>query len=180
MEVTGHYSGVYWDEENLFGGESMEDVQNHLGIQVESGLGNYRALRFRLERITLSNADDDDDSAFMVYSAGPKFGSRSERLAVYLPVGFATSEGMESSESWQIHPTVILGFPFGRDMELIGSGKLLIPIGNDNDVLFAANVGLGIGMGSLVIRPETGFLMNPGENGYFKQFSLGVSFRGGD
>jgi len=179
FEITGYYSGIFMDEENLFGGAKMEDLQRHIGLQVEAGVGRSMAFRGRLERITFSNVDDDDDvSPYMVYALGPKFGNRTETMALYLPVGFATSDAMESASDLQFHPTLILGFPMGRDMELLGSGKLLIPIG-DGDTLFAANIGLGIDVGSLVIRPETGFLMNPGEDGYFKQFSLGVSYRGG-
>ncbi len=179
MEVTGHYSRVFFDGEGLLGGEEMDEVQDHLGLQYETGIGRNKALRLRLERITFNFDDEDeDDSGIYVIAGGPKFGHRAERAALYLPIGFATGDDIKTSKTWQIHPTLIYSHRFGRMLELNLSGKALIPLScEDCDATFAANVGLAIGAGRLLFRPEMGALTNPGEDGYYKHFSLGVSYR---
>ncbi|HQU71054.1 MAG TPA: hypothetical protein PKV71_06630 [Calditrichia bacterium] len=56
--------------------------------------------------------------------------------------------------------------------------ETLIPIGNpDLDVLVAFNLGLGISsdLNRWALRPEVGYLFNPGENGHYFHWSLGVS-----
>jgi hypothetical protein len=179
VEITGYYSGLYFDDEGLISGESMEEMQDHFGLQMETGFGTRKSLRLRVERITFSG-DIDDPDAFTVFAAGPKFGQRAERFALYFPVGFATGSGLNSSKTWQVHPTLIVGFPVSGSLEINGSGKILLPLNcKDCDETVAVNIGLAFAAGPLMIRPETGIMVNPGEDGHIKQFSLGVSYRSG-
>ena len=42
------------------------------------------------------------------------------------------------------------------------------------------NLGLGIGnFERLVVRPEVGILINPGEDGHFRHFSIGLTYYAG-
>lgn len=65
-----------------------------------------------------------------------------------------------------------------RPHEINTSAKAVIPLNReDSDVLIAFNLGAGLSrnMEKWVLRPEVGILLNPGEDGYFMHFSVGLS-----
>ena len=77
---------------------------------------------------------------------------------------------------------MLLTGPVNSHVEVNGSIKGLIPLAKDGgDTLVAFNVGLGVGdLEKWVIRPEVGFLFNPGESGHFTQFGIALTvFAGG-
>src|SRR6266571_4160616 len=107
---------------------------------------------------------------------------REDKVALSVPVGFAFGEDVESGKTWAVHPTLLLTGPVNSHLEVNGSLKGLIPLSKDGgDTLVAFNVGLGVGdLEKWVIRPEVGFLFNPGESGHFTQFGIGLTiFAGG-
>jgi hypothetical protein len=170
VEVTPSYSAVSSSDEG-----ERESVQDHFGVQVATGVSDRVDLRARYERINLK----DDDSGVNVLGFGPKFGLVGDRLAFYVPVGFAFGEGIEVSETFQVHPTLLLTVPVHESIELNGSVKALIPITErDIDDLIAFNFGVGLGpdLRRWVIRPEIGFLFNPGEGGHFRHLSIGLTY----
>jgi hypothetical protein len=69
-----------------------------------------------------------------------------------------------------VHPAV----------ELNWAAKYLVPLSEEGgDNLLAFNLGLGLGppQGRWTLRPEVGWLINPGEEGHYTQFSIGLSVR---
>lgn len=174
VEVTPSYSDVRFSGE----GET-EKVQSQFGVQLGTGIAEKADLRLRLERISVS--EDGEDVEVYVVGGGPKFALVPDRVAFYLPVGFAFGSDIETSETFQTHPTLIGTLPLSRGLDVTGSTKALVPLGNDHDITVAFNLGLGIGEGisPVVLRPEVGMLINPGEEGRFWHFSLGLSYAGG-
>lgn len=171
VEVTPAYSTVSFTDEG-----DTEKVQDHYGLQVATGVSDKVDLRARFEHVRV------DEESVNVIGAGPKFGLLRDRVALFVPVGFAFGSGVEVSDTWQVHPTIIGTVPVVPDrLELNGSAKALIPIANsDAETLVAFNVGAGIGsLNSLVIRPEVGFLFNPGESGHFRHFTIGMTYYAG-
>ena len=168
-EITPSFSAIYIDDTDT------EHVQNHLGIQAAFGMSDSVDFRMRFERITL---DKDGDNLFNVLAFGPKIGIVEDTVALNLPVGFALSDSTDSSETWQFHPTLLFTLLSESNFELNTSAKALIPLKNDEiDTLVAFNIGMGISgdMEKWAIRPELGFLLNPGEDGHFMHLSIGLA-----
>lgn len=175
-EITPSFSMVRSSEEDA---DSFE--QRQFGVHAGVGLTERVDLRMRFERITVEEGDDESGAVY-VLGAGPKFGLVPDRLALYIPVGFAFGSDIEVGETFQVHPTMLVTYPVMPGLDVTGSGKVLVPLASDGgDALLAFNVGLGIGegRGPVVLRPEVGMLINPGEDGRFWQFSLGLSYQTG-
>ena len=149
--------------------EYSSKVQDEFGLQLATGIHDRVDLRARYVYVEGVN----------VLGFGPKVGLVRDKVAVYLPVGFAFGENTEAGKSWQFHPTLLLTAPVNRNVELIASAKALIPF-SEGDTTFAFNFGAGFGdLDRWAIRPEIGFLVDPGESGHYTQFSLGLTFFAG-
>jgi hypothetical protein len=170
IEATPAYSAVFFSA-----ADDTERVQNHFGFQAATGISSRTDLRIRYERIAFY----DSDAAVNVLGLGPKFGLLPDRVALYVPVGFAFGSDIETSDTFQVHPTLLLTLQVHQFAEVNGSVKALIPITErDIDDLVAFNVGLGLGpdLRRWAVRPEVGFLFNPGEEGHFRHFSIGLTY----
>lgn len=166
-EITPAYSYVQWSDEG-----EREKVQDDFALHVATGLNQRTDLRMRYEMVKL------DENVVHVLAAGPKFSVLPQRLALYTPVGFGFGSDVESSETWQFHPTLLYTMPVSPQLEVNTSAKAQIPLNaGDEDNLLAFNLGLAMGpdLAEWAIRPEVGMLINPGEDGSFWHFSLGFS-----
>ena len=172
-EITPSFSTVSFQNE----GES-EHVQNHYGVQVGYGISDRADFRFRLERIQLDTNGEESVGATVI-GLGPKIGRRHGPVALYLPVGMAFGEDVDEDESIEFHPTLLTSIPLLPEVEFNPSFKVLIPLTREGaDVLVAVNLGMGLGqIDRFAIRPELGFLFNPGEEGNYRHFSLGLAIR---
>ncbi len=172
IEVTPAYSAVFFSYE-----DDTDRAQNQLGFQIATGVGARTDIRLQYERITLH--DDPDREVANVLGFGPKFGLLPDHIAVYVPVGFAFGGRIETSETFQVHPTLLLTLPLLEFAEINGSAKALIPItdrARDDLVAFNIGVGLGPDLTRWVLRPEIGILFNPGEDGHYRHFSIGLTY----
>jgi hypothetical protein len=176
VELTPSYSHVDVSAE----GESSK-LQDNFGLHVATGLNSRVDLRFRLEHIRGedNNSEDDLELNATAVGFGPKFGIIPDQLALALPVGFAFGDDIDVSDTWQIHPTLIWTIPVSDAFEINSSVKALVPLSDGpGDALVALNLGLGIGpqLSRWAIRPEVGFLRDPGEDGTIRHFSIGMTF----
>jgi hypothetical protein len=183
MEITPSYSQVHYSDD-----EDLDIVQHHFGVQFATGIGSGIDLRLRYESIHADGDWDDEGGnwsgmepmfdAVNVFGIGPKFGLVKDRLALFVPVGFAFGSDIQTGETVQIQPTLLFSVPFDRHIELTTGAKALLSLDSDNDDLYALNLGLGLSkdLTSWAVRPEVGLLRNPGEDGTFWHFSLGFSF----
>ena len=113
-EVTAHYSMV-----------SLKDAkaQDQIGVQGGFGITDNADIRVRYERIYL----EDSDRVPEVFGFGPKFSLHSDHAAaLYLPVGFAFGEDVETSKTWEFHPTFLATQSFTPWLELNVSAKALL------------------------------------------------------
>jgi len=153
-------------------GENGGHVQDEYGVQVATGVLDRLDLRARYMRVEGING----------VAFGPKLSVVKDKVALSVPVWFAFGKDVESGKTWAVHPTLLLTGPVNSHLEVNGSIKGLIPLSKDGgDKLVAFNVGLGVGdLEKWVIRPEVGFLFNPGESGHFTQFGIALTvFAGG-
>ena len=157
------------------GGGDSSHVQDHAGIQLATGVHDAVDLRVRYEHVWV-----DGGGGVNVLGFGPKIRLFRNYAAFYVPVGFAFGGGIDSGETWAVHPTLLLTGQVHPSVEINWSAKYLVPFSEDaGDNLLAFNLGLGLGpaSGRWTVRPEFGWLIDPGDDGHFTQFSLGVSWR---
>jgi hypothetical protein len=150
-------------------------VQNQAGLQLATGVHDKVDLRVRYERVMV-----EDAPGVNVLGFGPKIQLFKDYAALYVPVGFAFGGGIESSESWAVHPTLLLTGQVHPAVELNWAAKYLVPLSEEGgDNLLAFNIGLGLGppKGRWTLRPEFGWLIDPGDEGHYTQWSIGLSVR---
>lgn len=177
VEVTPSFSSVSISSQ----GESKH-LQNHFGIQAGLGVNRIMDFRLRYERISIDVENFDpgttESIGINVIGFGPKFSLVKDRVAIYVPVGFAFGEDIEVSSTWQVHPTLLLTLPISKYIEFNPSAKVLIPFKSEQETFVVFNLGIGVStnLERWVIRPEIGFLYNPGESGHFMHLSLGFTY----
>lgn len=165
-DVTASFSSVSWNDEN-----GNEHFQNHVDIQASYGLTDQVDFRMRFAHVFT-----EGEEGFNILGGGPKFSIVPKKFSFYLPVGFAFGGGIESGSTWQIHPTLLGTIPVSEKFEINPSTKMLIPF-DEGDNTLAFNLGLGIMLpNGFTLRPEYGILVNPGEEGYFTHFSVGMTY----
>jgi hypothetical protein len=165
VELTPSASTVYFSDSG-----GSDHLQDHVGLQVATGVSPKVDLRFRYEHVI---------GGVNVFGLGPKLQLVKDRVAFYAPVGFAIGGGIETSKTWELQPTLLFTQPATSTVDLNLSAKYLIPLHGGGDGLVALNVGLGLGPESKkwAFWPEVGWLFDPGNSGHFTQASLGFSFR---
>ncbi len=167
VEVTPSYSTVAFTEDR-----ESEGIQNHIGAQVAVGLSDKVDLRIRLEHIWVK----DDSFSEQVFGVGPKISLAKDRVAAYLPVGFALSD---IGGSFEFHPTLLFTLPVVQNqIDFNPAAKYLIAFCEDCENLLAFNLGLALSndLSKWAFRTEYGFLINPGESGSYRHFTVGFSF----
>lgn len=167
IEATGSYSTV-----SISNDGERNHAQDHFGLQLAYGISDKIDLRARYEYIW-----GEADVTANVFGIGPKFSIVKDRLAGYLPLGFAFGGSIEeSSKTWQIQPTIIATFPVVDFLDINPSFKVLFPFAKDTETSIALNLGLGFKLSNkFTIRPEYGILFSPGDEGSFGQFSIGMT-----
>jgi hypothetical protein len=173
VEVTPSYSAVLLSADG-----DTRHVQDDLGVQVATGVSPGFELRGRIEHVEAGGLFDDGPSINW-FSAGAKIALAGDRLAAYLPIAFAVNEDFDDLGEVIAAPTLLATVPLRENQtELNFSGKALIPLSNDGNVLAAANVGLALGsdLSCWALRPEAGILFHPGDDGFYAHISLGLSF----
>lgn len=170
FEFTPSYSSVAMTAES-----ETDGIQNHIGLRAAYGITPRMDLRMVYERVWLK--EDDFGDGVDVIGLGPKFSLVENMVAVSLPVGRAFGE--ETDDTWQFHPTVLLTLPAIPDkLDITLAPKYLFTFCEDCDDLIAVNLGLALSnnLKKWAVRPEYGLLYNPGEDGHFSQFSIGVTY----
>jgi len=175
FEVTPSFSMVYFSDKG-----SMEHYQDDYGLQIAYGLENKSNFHLRYEFINVPPMEElyGESISANVLGFGPKIGIVKDRIAFCLPIGFAFGGNIEDiSDTWEFHPTLIATLPVSNNFEFNPSSKVLVPLSGDSDILIAFNLGAGIStnLDKWAIRPEAGFLLNPGEEGHFTHVSIGVT-----
>jgi hypothetical protein len=149
---------------------ATEHIQNHYGLHFAYGIANKIDLRARYEYIGVA----DECGKANAFGIGPKFSLLKDRIAAYVPVGFAFGGDVEGIEEFEIQPTLLFTVPAGKYIEFNPSAKGII----GDELYFAFNLGLGLStnLSKYVIRPEYGIFIDPGSSGHYGQFSIGATF----
>lgn len=175
LEITPSVSYVSFSSE----GES-EHLQTHFGARIAYGMAPRVELRGIFEHVAIEDVGTGEISGTNLVGFGPKFGLVPDRISLYAPLGFVTGGGAESGDSWTFAPTLIARALSTPNFELVPAVKAFVPLGGDGrDLLIGFHLGAGLSsdMNRWAIRPEIGFVRNPGEDGTAWGGSLGLSLR---
>lgn len=168
LEVTPSYTTMAYPRDKETGEAGS---QSHLGLQAAYGLSEKVDLRFRFEHIWESGYGDNNEQ---VIALGPKFSVVKDRMALYLPFGTALSDFSTA----QLQPTVLFTLPVVRDkIDFNPSAKYLLTFCEDCVDYWAFNLGMAFSndVRKWAFRMEYGFLLTPGDEGTYRQFSCGLS-----
>ena len=171
VQLTPSYSYVQFRDD----GDS-DKAQDEFGLQVAAGLTERVEVRARYFAVRVS--DEDESEIVSVLAAGPKFSLVEDQVALYAPIGFGFGADIETGETFQFQPTLLVTLPLSERFELNPSAKAQIWLNADEaDNLLAFNLGAGISrdLSRWAIRPEVGLLVNPGEDGAYLHLGLGFS-----
>jgi len=176
-EATPGYSAYLAEDEG-----DMDKIQDHFLVQGGYGLSNFLDLRLRYEHVSALNIEGDSIKA-NILAFGPKMRLAKNWLALYIPIGFAFGGDIESSsDTWQLHPTLLMTLPVAKYFELNPSAKIMIPLSGAEGLqtLYAFNLGLALStdIHKWAIRPEFGLCTNF-EGDYFLQYSIGLTLSSG-
>jgi hypothetical protein len=171
-ELTPSFSSVSVS----FDGDS-EHVQNQYGLHFGYGLSDRLDLRAGFARVSL----DDDAGSTNIFGIGPKWGLVEDAMALYVPVGVVFGgDAEDTSDSWTVAPTVLVTLEPSPGVTLTPSVKGIYPFAVEDPELFLGfHLGAGIELleGRLVLRPEGGYVIDPGEDGSVWGWTLGASIR---
>lgn len=173
-EVTPSFTSVWFSVE----GET-ERVQNHYGVRVGYGATEGVEVRGGIERVSAVEDFGDDGNVNML-GGGPKISLAEETAALYVPVGFAFGGNVESGETWTVAPTLLFTFDASPELEINPSAKVIFPFAvDDPEVMLGFHLGLGWTPEGvpIMVRPEAGMVINPGQDGRAWGLTLGFSFR---
>lgn len=171
-ELTPSYSRVSVS----FEGDS-EHVGDQYGLHFGLGLSEQAEFRGMYQRVTEPGAGDDDAN---LLGAGVKVSLVEDVLALNLPIGFMFGDGIESSDTWTVAPTVLATWRAAPTFELNPSIKAIYPFAVDDPELllgFHLGAALSADLDRWAVRPEIGATINPGEEGTVWGWTLGFSFR---
>jgi len=155
--------------------QASGNVQNHYGLQAAYGLSEKLDLRVRYERIVYDD-ENGQNIGTNILGFGPKYSFIKNKVTGYLPLGRAL--GNNSENTWQLQPTLLLTQAIiDNKLNATLSPKYLLRLCSMCDDLVAFNIGFSISsdLNKWSVRPEYGMLFNPGSEGHFRQFSVGLS-----
>lgn len=166
-EITPGISPVFISHDS-----GSELAQTTFGVQAAYGIAPRADIRMRLEAITIGKRFDGLGDYF-AWGFGPKIALLPEHIAFYLPVGFGFGKGLNTSDTFETQPTLLLTHTFSDELEINVSGKYIVQFDTSRENLWAFNLGLGLLGGPAIFRPEAGILLNPGEENYFFHVGAG-------
>jgi hypothetical protein len=171
VEITPSISPIF-----ITSGGDTEHVGTQLGAHAIFGAADRVDFGIGYARFEV---DDEAAGGTNVLGFGPRYGLVRGRLTAAAPVGFAFGGGADAGDSFQVQPALLFTTPIGQNADFNPSVRLLVPFCDGCDTMVGFNFGLGLGSrtGQMRVRPEIGFVVNPGERGVTWSFGLGVSFR---
>lgn len=164
------YSNIGYANDGL-----SEKILDNLGLLAGFGVTDLTEIRVRYDR--LGYFSEGMELGLNTLMVGPKFSEESDLFAIYLPVGFAFSEG--NGNSWMANPAFLFSISLGEKVLLNINPNYAFSLEKGNnfeDGLLGIPLGLAINLGeSWILRPEGGITFEMGYSGKYYNFGLGIS-----
>lgn len=166
-QVTGSYSTISFENNG-----SSSHTNDNLEVMFRSGAGERSDIGIRYARLLI-----DDIGDYNLISFEPKFMIVRDKLSFFMPISLYFGKNVSESESFHISPGFIATFPFNKNFEASFSPRYMIYTDPNSDNLLAFNFGIGLSsnLDKWALRPELGYLFNPGNDGHYVQFGVGLS-----
>ena len=154
---------------------SGQDLGTAYGGLIATGVSDKVDLMAGYQRFEIK----DFDTGVNFAGLGAKFSLAKDRAALLLPASFAFGNDLEFSDTLQVTPTAVFSVPLGKTVTFNPAARLVWSNCDGCDVLVGGSAGLSVPFSSakVVLRPEVGFLKNPGESGTIWTFGVGLSLR---
>lgn len=176
-------------------GDHARWVMSQYGAQIAAGVGGADRLNLTARYIRMDGReytiDGNDtlgvptqsfDQNYNYSEVGLKVGLVPDHVAFTLPIGLMYGGDVDKpSDSWQIQPGLLLTGSVGPYVDVTFGGKMLVFFKKSVDNLVAFDLGAGVHTPDqrITVLPEAGMMYDPGEDGYFTYFGLGLSFKFG-
>ena len=86
-------------------------------------------------------------------------------------------EDVETSETWEIQPTLLFSIPVNEKIEFNPSTKIILPF-SDRDATYAFNAGFAFWFDNIAIRPEFGIMKSfEDPEGTFYHYGVGFTYK---
>jgi len=169
VEITGGY------DRYSSGADGESDfVNSNITVRAGVGLTDRMDMKLRYTRLMPADVDGDEGAGVNYFHIAPKFSFIPKYLAFSLPVGAYFGGG----SSWVTSPKLLGTYPHK-------SNKFDATLGFKADVFFRdweTYLGFTLGMGfskdldKWAIRPEIGYMIDPGETGHSFSWGLGLVY----
>jgi len=168
VSVKGNYSSYIYNENN----ESNSSNYNY-GIGLGYGISDRLNIQSRYELITFP---DNSTDFYHYFDIAAKYSFITNRLAGSLPFGVYAAQGEEPT--FVTSPRVIASYPFDNHIELTCSAKADLFFEEDSDIPLGFTFGLGLSrdLNIWALRPEAGYMINPGGSGTSFTFGIGLNY----
>ncbi|MBK8969617.1 MAG: hypothetical protein IPM36_23740 [Lewinellaceae bacterium] len=165
-EAMGHYSHYLVNAE----GES-EAVNNNFGLRLGYGISDRFDLKMRYIRLL---PKEEGASGVNYLDLAPKVAIVPGIFAGTMPIGLYFAE---DETQWVFSPKLLYTYPANNMFEATLAAKADIFPDDDGEVYLGFNLGFGMSqnLDRWAIRPELGFMVNPGESGTIWSFGIGFN-----
>ncbi len=170
-EVMGLYSHYIASGD----GES-ENSNDNIGFRVGHGVSDNSDISLRYIRMN-SALEGGINANYLALAF--KYSLMENIIAASLPVGayFYSADG-DSESTFFISPKLLFTYPVNDKFETTFASKIDFYLEEDSESTLGFNLGFGISkdLNKWAVRPEAGYLFNPGESGGYWSFGVGFNY----
>ncbi len=158
---------------------SYDDLWSVADVQLRHGVSSKLDLGIKCSRIGIGDG-------YQFIALDPKVGIARERLSFSLPIGFFFGDGVDRSDSYQLHPTLLASERINDLAELNLAFKRIWFLKQGADDFWALNLGARLGPQwkgvsfhpelGVLLDPGLGFLWDPADEDFYFQWGLGVAY----
>ena len=173
-ELMGLYTRYAYAED----GETDKSNENY-GFRIGHGVTDKFDIGFQY--IFLNSASNEDGTNANYLSLAFKYSLLENIIAGSLPLGAYVYDGGESASAdatFFISPKLLFTYPVSDMFEASFASKIDFYFEEDYDPMLGFNLGFGLSedLNKWAIRPETGYIFEPGESSGYWSFGVGFNY----
>ncbi len=167
LEIRGNFSPYYYTED----GNELEKSNQNYGIGLGYGVSPKLNLKFRYELISFP---DNITEYYHYYDIAPKFSLIENKWAIIFPLGVYAAKS--EAPTFVLSPRILYTYSYNQYFEITASVTSDLFLVEDADLPIGLNLGFGVSthLDKWALRPEAGYMFNPGGDG--RAFTFGIGF----
>ena len=168
IEVTGAY-----DRYSYGGDGESELANNNLTARAGIGVTDWMDVKLRYTRLMPPSDDFEESMGVNYMDVAPKFGIVPDYFAISLPIGCYFEGGAE----WVTSPKLLFTYPHKSNIfDATLGAKADIFFSGDTYLGFTFGMGFSSDVEQWAVRPEIGYLIDPGESGHVFSWGVGLVY----